>query len=188
MIYYAKSTGGFYDTAINGDNIPADAVDITADQHQALLSAQSNGKVITADANGNPIAVDPASLLTLAQAQAAQIVAVTNACQAAIFGGFTSSALGAPHIYPAQIIDQQNLSASVLASMMPGVSADWTTPFWCEDSSGNWSYALHTAAQIQAVGQDGKAAIIASIQKKAGLVAKIEAATTIAAVQAITWL
>jgi hypothetical protein len=64
MIYYAKSTGGFYSADIHGDNIPADAVEITDEQHAALLEAQSSGKAITADTNGSPIAVDPLTLLT----------------------------------------------------------------------------------------------------------------------------
>ena len=56
---YAKSTGGFYDRAIHGDAIPADAVDITAAHHAELLTAQSAGQRIEADANGYPVAVDP---------------------------------------------------------------------------------------------------------------------------------
>ncbi|WP_137008196.1 phage tail protein [Aquitalea aquatilis] len=58
-IYYAKSTGGFYDDSIHGGAIPEDAVEITADEHAALLEAQAGGKVIQADSNGNPVAVDP---------------------------------------------------------------------------------------------------------------------------------
>ena len=58
-MFYAKSTGGFYDTAIHGDNIPADAVEITTDEHQALLEGQSNGKIIAADKNGKPVLQDP---------------------------------------------------------------------------------------------------------------------------------
>ena len=58
-MFYSKSTGGFYDTAIHGDNIPADAVEITVEEHQALLEGQSMGKRIVADKNGKPILKDP---------------------------------------------------------------------------------------------------------------------------------
>lgn len=58
-MFYAKSTGGFYDTAIHGDNIPVDAVEITVEEHQALLEGQSQGKMIQAGANGRPVLVDP---------------------------------------------------------------------------------------------------------------------------------
>lgn len=39
--------------------IPADAVEITDEQHKALLNAQSTGKIIKADKKGFPIAIDP---------------------------------------------------------------------------------------------------------------------------------
>lgn len=58
-MFYSKSTGGFYDTAIHGDNTPSDAVEITTEQHQALLEGQSQGKLIVADKNGKPVLQDP---------------------------------------------------------------------------------------------------------------------------------
>lgn len=58
-MFYAKSTGGFYDAGVHGDAIPADAIEITVEEQAALLAAQSSGKRIVADANGHPIAVDP---------------------------------------------------------------------------------------------------------------------------------
>ena len=59
MLFYSAKTGGFYDAAIHGDAIPSGAVEITAQEHAALLDAQSSGKVIQADKNGMPVAVDP---------------------------------------------------------------------------------------------------------------------------------
>lgn len=58
-MFYAKSTNGFYDEAIHGDNIPTDAVEITTEEHATLLEGQSQGKLIQADANGRPVLVDP---------------------------------------------------------------------------------------------------------------------------------
>ena len=58
-MFYSKTTGGFYVREIHGDNIPADAVEITAEQHAALLQGQSGGKLITADENGYPVLIDP---------------------------------------------------------------------------------------------------------------------------------
>ncbi|MEW9586350.1 hypothetical protein ABQJ48_33510 [Paraburkholderia sp. DGU8] len=46
---------------------------------------------------------------------------------------------------------------------------------------------MHTAAQIQQVGMDGKAAILACLTKNQQLGTQIDAATTVEAVQAITW-
>lgn len=58
-MFYSKSTGGFYDAAINGDNIPTDAVEITAEEHADLLTAQSSGKMIAHNVEGYPVAIDP---------------------------------------------------------------------------------------------------------------------------------
>ena len=61
-MFYSKTTKGFYDPTIHGANIPPDAVEITDQQHADLLSGQAAGKVITADANGNPELTDPPAL------------------------------------------------------------------------------------------------------------------------------
>jgi hypothetical protein len=58
-MFYSPSQNGFYDPAIHGDNIPADAVEITREQHAALIEGQSQGKVIAADADGQPVLQDP---------------------------------------------------------------------------------------------------------------------------------
>lgn len=56
---YAESTGGFYYPAIHGSFVPADAVEITDEEHAALLAGQSEGKRIVADESGHPVLVDP---------------------------------------------------------------------------------------------------------------------------------
>ena len=56
---YSEETNGFYSREIHGDNIPADAVEITTEQHHELIDGQSHGKLIQADANGRPVLVDP---------------------------------------------------------------------------------------------------------------------------------
>ncbi len=58
-MFYSASTNGFYTPEIHGDNIPADAVEITEAEHAALLEGQSKGKVIVADESGRPILQDP---------------------------------------------------------------------------------------------------------------------------------
>ena len=58
-VFYSPTTGGFYTAEIHGDNIPADAVEITVEEHQALIEGQSLGKRIVADENGRPILQDP---------------------------------------------------------------------------------------------------------------------------------
>ena len=58
-MFYSKSTGGFYSREIHGDNVPADAVEITAEEHATLIEGQSNGKIIAADAEGFPELSEP---------------------------------------------------------------------------------------------------------------------------------
>ena len=58
-MHYSPSHNGFYLPEIHGDVIPSDAVEITADEHSALLEGQSQGKIISADKNGKPVLQDP---------------------------------------------------------------------------------------------------------------------------------
>lgn len=58
-MFYSKTTSGFYTREIHGDNIPADAVEITKEEHLALINGQSQGKRIVADASGRPLLQDP---------------------------------------------------------------------------------------------------------------------------------
>jgi len=76
-MFYSKSTNGFYSSEIHGDNIPADAVEITDAEHAWLLEGQSAGKLIKADEKGFPFLADqplptPEQILAqqLAEAQA----------------------------------------------------------------------------------------------------------------------
>lgn len=61
-MFYSASTGGFYAAEIHGDNMPADVVEITAEQHAALIEGQSQGKVILAGEGGRPVLQDPPPL------------------------------------------------------------------------------------------------------------------------------
>lgn len=57
-MHFSKTTGGFYDVAVHGRNIPSDAVEITRGEYEALASARARG-IVVADADGRPIAVEP---------------------------------------------------------------------------------------------------------------------------------
>ena len=58
-IYYSPSTRGFYSDAIHGQDIPADSVEISEEQHLKLIQGESHGKIIAADDHGYPILIDP---------------------------------------------------------------------------------------------------------------------------------
>ena len=75
---YSNSTTGFYDHETHGENIPADAVEISPEQYSALLNGQASGKLISVDADGQVVLVDPPAPTReqiLADAQAARAAA-----------------------------------------------------------------------------------------------------------------
>lgn len=71
-MYYSSQTNGFYDPAINGNDIPADAVEITSDRYDELLAAQSDGQLIVPGENGKPT-LEPHPAPTQAQLIASAI-------------------------------------------------------------------------------------------------------------------
>ena len=182
---YAKSTGGFYHPEINS-GIPSDAVEISDDLYREILSGQSEGMIIAAGEDGIPLLSSPPEP-PLADVKERRNLSIKASCGAAITGGFTSSALGGPHTYPSDQNSQANLAANVLSSMYPDLKADWITPQLCADAEGDWVYRPHTAAQIQQVGLDGKAAILACLTRIDALRKAIDSAADVAAVQAINW-
>ncbi len=171
---------GFYDTADSPAPSGVATIEITDSEWQACLAQQ--GWTVVSGA----LCAPNASQLLL-QAKAAQIATLSAFCASAIVSGFASSALGAAHTYPSQPNDQSNLIGAVTASLAPNLPATWTCNFWCADSTGAWALRAHTAAQIQQVLADGVAAREGFSTKLAGLVAQVQAATTVAAVQAIVW-
>lgn len=183
-IYYSASLGGF--AAEGFGSIPEDAIEISSEQHQLLLHALNVEHKVIAIVAGVPTAIDPPPP-PLETVKAARIAALSVACRNQILAGFTSSALGEPHAYPSGETDQRNMIASVTASLLPGLPEEWTTPFWCADSAGEWSMRAHSAGQIQQAGADGKAAIVAAQLHLASLAAAVAGATSADAVEAIAW-
>lgn len=176
-MFFSKKNSGFYVRSIHGTNIPADAVEITPEQHQALMDAQSQGKRIEADESGRPVAVDPPPP-SLDEVKAAKVAAINAACAAAIVGGFASAALGAPHTYDSALEDQLNLIGAV------GLGID--LPYRCADAAGIKAFR-HTAAQLKQVAADGAAIKLAALEKAATLKALVQAAADAAAVEVVAW-
>lgn len=125
--------------------------------------------------------------LNLAAARQGKSEAIRKACEVDILAGFLSSALGSAHHYPSDLEDQANLTASVMRSTLSDSDPDELYPFKCMDAVGIWDFRAHTAAQIQQVGKDGYAAILAYRQQHALLQAAIQAATTESDLEAIAW-
>jgi hypothetical protein len=58
-MFYSASAKGFFLPEVHGAAIPADAIEVTDEEHAALMAAQEQGATIEADSNGKPIAVSP---------------------------------------------------------------------------------------------------------------------------------
>jgi len=113
--------------------------------------------------------------------------AILQACADAITAGFPCDALGADYFYPAKPNDQANLTGSVVRSMYPNIGPDWRTPFWCADGAGAWEFRLHTAAQIQRVGECAVVARLHCMGINERLQAQIIAAENPADLADINW-
>lgn len=59
MLFYSAKTGGLYAADINGENIPPDAIEISAEEHQALISAASEGRMVIPGLDGRPMVSEP---------------------------------------------------------------------------------------------------------------------------------
>lgn len=182
-LYYSKSTGGFYDTAIADYTLPTDAVEIAADTHASLLAAQAAGKTIAADATGAPQAVDPATLFTLAQAQTLQLAALEAAYDSASSTaiGYTTKG-GVTATFQADTVSQ-----SLVQTSLAGYSAAAAVPtgfYWV--AADNTQVAF-TYADLQGLAATMIAQGWTAFQKLQTLKASVRAATTVAAVQAVVW-
>lgn len=176
--FYSKTTNGLYSDNYTYPNPPGDLIEITEDARNSLIAGIGAGKRLASDESGNPVLLEPLEESDLTSAKAAKISILSAECQAYLLAGFTSSALGSVHAYPSQLTDQQN-QASVSASGVGG-------SLWCETGSV-WGFVAHTDEQATQVVADWKTYLNAAQAKLQTLAASVNAATTVAATQAINW-
>ena len=172
---YAVITSGSVSNVIALDDV-AEA-SFAASSGLTLVDIGTSGAGIGWTYSGGVFAA-PVIEVTLSEAQAVQIASLSASCQAYLLAGFTSSALGSVHAYPSKLTDQQN-QASVAASGAGG-------SLWCETGSV-WGFVAHTDEQATQVVADWKTYLNAAQAKLQTLAASVNAATTVAAVQAISW-
>lgn len=98
---------------------------------------------------------------SVVDAATARIATLSADCEAAITGGFVSSALGTPHTYQSDRDDQTNLLGSHATALATGQSV----PHKCRDENSVWAYRLHTPAQMTQVLADGAATKLGHLQR-----------------------
>lgn len=134
-ILYSGVTGGFYITAIHGENIPPDAVPVTEEAHAALIEGQSEGNRIVPDPDGYPILAAPPPP-TPEQVQAGYTAAIEAHVEAtARARGYTSAVS----------------CATYAASTIPAWQAEGAAFVAWRDAV--WTAALAMLAAVQAGGE-----------------------------------
>lgn len=134
--------------------------------------------------SGGQVVSDDMQPLDVAQSN--KFAELNAACQSSCYSGFDSDALGEVHRYGSDAQDQANLVASVVDSKLDNPDG-WVTAFKCAGPDGIRNYKMHTAAQIQKVGKDGKAAITGCLLMNEILIAQVRAAMTVEEIAAIHW-
>jgi len=168
----------YYDTATNQQYSFEDDVVVTG-QPGALVFTAAHGAVLGPYPSTMVAGMVPPPPLAaqLATAQAVQNNILTQACASAIVSGFSSSALGSEYQYPSDVNTQSNIDR---ASASGGY-------LWCAPASNAWGLVSHTQSQAAQVRTDLWSYIQTQQSKLATLRQQIAAATTVSAVQAVTW-
>lgn len=129
--------------------------------------------------------------MTLSAAKQQQIAQLDAAYVGAVCAGVTSSATGTAYTYcKAADLNSANGAQADLdsaANTCALLAAGSTLDYLVTDSNGNRVSVAHTAPQLQQARLDGanrKVALINYLQQQ---IAAVNAATTVADVQAITW-
>ena len=153
-----------------------DDIEITKALYDDFVAQSANGATMSLNGLGEPEIV-PEPPKPIAYWIQIKINEINAAVELAIESGFISNALGADHTYKSDRDDQLNLIGAAQAGV--------DMPFYCADTTDDWQYRLHTAAQLQTVLTDGAAIKLAFLQQARTLKAQAEAATTEAELDAI---
>ncbi len=123
----------------------------------------------------------PEPYATLTQLKEAKIDDINSQCEAAITGGFPSSALGEEHIYDSEVEDQINLIGAVIAAGA-GISVEYK----CYHNDVK-SWHEHTPAQMQQVYMDGLVYKVTQLKKATFLKEQISACQSQEELNGINW-
>lgn len=116
----------------------------------------------------------------LDRAKIEQEVQINQDCEVASISGFESMALGVSHRYQSDHDDQTNLLGLV--------AADADLPLKCLAADAtDWSYLLHTAAQLKQVLRDGANHKLQLLQRCNDIKIRIKNAQTLDAILAEVW-
>jgi hypothetical protein len=183
---YAKiDASGKIQTIGEDFELPSDCIELAENEFIKIQSSPANSWFYAQGEILSEPFTDPEP--TIGHIKSQKINEINAAAGYAIVAQFQSSALGTAHTYASGLIDQQNLSASVLSSIIPGNPDGWTTAYLCGDAEGAWDYRPHTAGQIQQVGGENKARIVTILVYAQSLKTAVAAADDAGTVRAISF-
>jgi hypothetical protein len=116
-MYYAASTGGFYNKSIHGDNMPADAVELSPERYAELLDGQRQGRIIAPHVDGTPTLRDYVEGADTARARALESVRQARPALFAVLDGRQSSALVAKDTAKGKAIEEAKQALRDVTSM-----------------------------------------------------------------------
>lgn len=183
--FYSPSLHTFLVEGLHKDR-PTDCVSLSDAEHAALMTYQSQGFEIRFDSDlMKPVAreIEPPTETELLTATHLEKTAQINlACEAAITGGFWSSALGEPFQYASHLDDQLNLTGVIQIGL--------DSPYACRDQLGTKLFRPHTAEQLRHVGADFSGFKQQLLQKADALKQTLDQAladSDLAVLQSVTW-
>lgn len=138
MYRYSPGTRGFYCAAVNGDAIPSDAVEVSEEDHAALIAAQAAGQMIVPGEGGVPVAQPPpmppvpppirriTALAFRRRLSAARRAAVTLAASVAMEGGDATIQVWLDDLGASQVVDLDDAetAAGVAALLTAGLISE----------------------------------------------------------------
>lgn len=187
MRYYSASQAAFFDSDFEADykaanRWPTDLVEVTQVQVDTYVQPAPAGQMLGADASGNPAWV-PLPAPTLSAAQTAQIESLYASFTAASHADIAfSNAAGTASTYQADETARARISRA-LASYTP-VGSVPTGFYWVDAANAQQPFTL---ADLQGFAKAIADREWADFQHLQTLKSQVMAATTVAAVQAVTW-
>lgn len=159
-IFYSASLGGFLNSNVYRE-FPADVVELTLDEHAALLNGQSQGMLISSDESGRPVLVAP-PVDTSPERYARDIAARRYQAETA---GTTIDGNALDTGRDSQAL----ITGAALAAMLdPNYSCQWKTA---------GGFIKLAAPQLLAIATAMRAHVQACFDREAQLLAALEAGT-----------
>lgn len=138
---------------------------------------------------GGPIPQNELEAKILELAKERRTMEISQDCENYIMSGFQSDALGSPHIYDSEFVDQINLVGALITVSPYGEDTEGYTIYYaCRDvSTGVKNYYPHTYHHLRKVIFDGSQFKLQNLQIFHMKRVMISMCDTIEQIDAITW-